>query len=222
MHKVKLGMIIGGVLLVLGSIQTLMDHGSKVGTLRADGGPTVTIAAPLPLPTTAAQNGAWNVGITGSPTVTVGNTVSTLDAERLARIPFQSFVTIACTDPGTCSSQYVSSSSGVPAGHRLVIQHVSGYFYVPLGTAPGPFMDLYDYNHTPKGHWYFVGRPGSPFGSSPTKVTFTVNEDVLAYFDSPQAPGIDVDGQSSVVNGNVTVTGYLESCVVTGCPAIAP
>src|SRR5690348_4602688 len=130
MHKVKLAITIGGVLLVLGSIQTLMDHSSKVGTLRADGGPIVTIGAPLPLPTTAAQSGAWNVGITGSPTV------RTLDTEKLARIPFQSLVTIACTDPGTCSSQYlVNASSGVPTGYRLVIQHVSAFFYVPVGTA---------------------------------------------------------------------------------------
>ena len=215
MNKLKRSMIIAGFVLVLGSIGTLIDRGSSAGTLRADNsGPIVTIGAPLPLPTTAAQNGVWNVGITGSPTV------QNRDVEKLGRIPFQSFRAINC--PGaTCSNTYLVSTSGLSAGRRLVIQHVSALFNSPMGSASAPFMDLYDYNTTPKGHWYFVGRPGPTFGSSPVKIDFTVNEDVLAYFDAGQAPGIDVDFAPGA-SGNVTVTGYLENCTITGCPAIAP
>jgi len=215
MNIVKRRIIIAGSLLALGSIATLIDRSSKDGTLRAaDSGPAVTIGGPLPVPTTAAQNGTWNVGITGSPTV------QNRDVERLARIPFQSYRTINCPNT-TCSNTYLVSTSGLSSGQRLVIQHVSALFNSPVGQASAPFMDLYDYNNTPKGHWYLVGRPGPTFGSSPIKMDYTVNEDLLAYFDAGQAPGIDVDFAPGA-SGNLTVTGYVENCSITGCPALAP
>jgi hypothetical protein len=214
MNKVKRTMILGGSLAVLASIGALMDRDSKTGTLRAADHTQAVTISPLPLPTTAAQDGVWNVGITGSPTV------QNRDVEKLARIPFQSYRAINC--PGaTCSNTYLVSTSGLSAGRRLVIQHVSAIFNSVMGAATAPFMDLYDYNNTPKGHWYFVGRPGPTFGANPIKIDFTVNEDVLAYFDVGQAPGIDVDFAPGA-SGNVTVTGYLENCSITGCPAIAP
>ena len=69
-------LLIGSVI-ALAAIGTVMNRGSNVTALKAsDAGPTITIGAPIPLPTTSAQSGQWNVGITGTPTVTVGNSAS--------------------------------------------------------------------------------------------------------------------------------------------------
>jgi hypothetical protein len=71
-----LAQVIGGVI-VLASVGSIMHQGSKVTALHAsNAGPSVTIGAPLPLPTTAAQSGGWTVGITGTPGVTVTNPAS--------------------------------------------------------------------------------------------------------------------------------------------------
>src|SRR5215472_10941301 len=75
MSKLKNASIIWGGLLLLGSIGAFMSGGSTTPALNAaNTPPVVTIGGPLPLPTTAAQNGAWNVGINGTPNVNVANT----------------------------------------------------------------------------------------------------------------------------------------------------
>ena len=69
-------LLIGSVI-ALAAIGTVVNHGSNVIALKANNAaPSVTIGAPIPLPTTSTQSGQWNVGIMGTPTVTVGNSDS--------------------------------------------------------------------------------------------------------------------------------------------------
>jgi hypothetical protein len=99
-----------------------------------------------------------------------------------------------------------------------VVQHISALVIVPAGTSGLPYLHLYDFNNTPLGHWYFLGKLASTTASYQYNV---VDEDTLAYFDSNTGPGIDTFGNTSVAEGaQITVTGYLENCLVTGCPAI--
>jgi hypothetical protein len=118
--------IVGG-LIVLGSIGTVMNHGFSTGALRAaDGGPTVTIGGPLPLPTMAAQGGVWNVGITGTPNVAVANSPTVVVDDAREPVQRTTFVTVhAGTEPGTVPAPGTNPIFLVPAGKRLVIEYAS-------------------------------------------------------------------------------------------------
>jgi hypothetical protein len=77
-------------------------------------------------------------------------------------------------------------------------------------------VDLYAYNAsglTP--HATVVGKlgPVTNLGG----VFAAIDEDVLVYFDPTDGPGVDSYGSQNAV---ITVTGYLENCAVTGCPAV--
>jgi len=206
MQNLRNKLIAGGVVLTLAAIGSVMN--SRQATLQGAGGPAVTIdPAQLPLPVTgtvsAAQNGAWNVGITGTPTVMVGNTVHAVDVERLARIPYQS---TQFTVGGCVSCQL--SFTAAPSGHRLVLQHISAQLQgstqlaLSIGTGFGS-----------QPSWTFGGTLGaSNIGG--------INQDLLGYFDPADGtPNVTVPG-GGVLNGTVTLTGYLENCSITGCPAI--
>jgi hypothetical protein len=69
MHQFAKPILAGGILAALYIAGATMD--SRTTAARAEGGPTVTIGAPLPLPISAQQRGAWNVGIAGTPNVNI-------------------------------------------------------------------------------------------------------------------------------------------------------
>src|SRR5215469_3934174 len=83
MQNLRNKIIAGGAVLTLAAIGTVMNRQAA----QAQGGPTITIGGPIPLPVkgtvATTQSGAWNVSLTGAPsvnvsnqpTVTVGNTV---------------------------------------------------------------------------------------------------------------------------------------------------
>jgi hypothetical protein len=125
--------------------------------------------------------------------------------------------------PINCTNGCLSTNiyfADVPIGYRLVIEHVSAAFGVPGGITGVPSMDLYSYNQTPKGRWFFVGKPTITSGSTQG---FAFNEDVLAYFDPGDQPGIDLDGIPATGTGTtglVTASGHLENCAITLCPPI--
>jgi hypothetical protein len=189
-----------------------------------DGGPAAAA------PTSSTQN----VNVVNTPTVNVGNTPAVTisgtpavsanvsntkanplpseDVEKLARVPYSSLVSATSCSGSALCGMYIGP---VPTGYRLVVRHVSAQFQLPLGTTAPPLLDLYAYNANPKGHWLFVGKIGPTIGST---VYSAVNEDVLAYFDPIDGPGIDTFGAPGF--REITVTGYLENCTITGCPPI--
>ena len=209
MQNLRNKLMVGGAVLTLAVIGSVMN--SRHATLQGAGGPAVTIdPTQLPLPVTgavsAAQNGAWNVGITGTPTVTVGNTIHVLDAEKLARIPYQS---TQFTVGGCVSCQL--SFTAAPSGHRLVLQHISAQLQGSTQLALSVGTGLIGFSYQPS--WTFEGTLG-------TSNTCGINQDLLGYFDPADGtPNVTVPG-GGVLNGTVTLTGYLENCSITGCPAI--
>ena len=101
--------IIAG-LAVIGSVMN-----SRQFTIQGAGGPTVTIdQAQLPLPVqgslgvsgsvAATQSGPWNVGITGTPTVNINNTVN----------PLRVLITSPANPFSTSPQQVVLGSGGDP------------------------------------------------------------------------------------------------------------
>src|SRR5215469_2373069 len=144
-----------------------------------------------------------SVSIAGTPTVMVGNTVHLLDAERLARIPYQSnqFTVGGCV---SCRLSFTAA----PPGYRLVLQHISAQLQgstqlaLSIGTGFGS-----------QASWTLDGTLGA-------SNICGINQDLLAYFDPADGqPSATVPG-GGVLNGTVTLTGYLENCSITGCPAI--
>lgn len=79
----------------------------------------------------AQQNGAWNVGITGTPTVQLDdsatNPVFVRDVDRPTAQPFQQEVIVTVNDGESGQNGFII----VPAGKLFVIEHVSA-----LGSAP--------------------------------------------------------------------------------------
>src|SRR5215472_6033077 len=151
MSKLKNTSIIWGGLLLLGSIGVFMS-GATTPALNAAPTPNpsvVTIVGPLPLPTTAAQNGAWNVGINGTANVNVANTpgvnINNTPNVSIAGTPNVSISgtpTVRNADePGrgafqtTVNVAFGQGLAGVPipAGTRLVVDYVSIH-----GNASGP------------------------------------------------------------------------------------
>lgn len=198
MSKLKNSLMIWGCVLLLGSIGMLMNSGSISPALHAaPTPPTVTIGSPLPLPTTAAQNGAWNVGISGTPNVNVANTpavninntpnvniagtpsvnvpntIAVRNVDEKGRIPYIQGQAQACNSEVFCDMVYPP----VPDGMRLVVEHVSAN----IGTGPGGI------NGT-----FLLGANGVIFSlpgrSMATPLLVGVNEQVLAYYDAGQQP----------------------------------
>ena len=198
MSKLKNASIVWGGLLLLGSIGVFMSGGS---TTAANAAPTsnpsvVTIGGPLPLPTTAAQNGAWNVGINGTanvnvantpgvninntpnvsiagtPTVSIAGTPTVRNADEPGRGAFQTSVTVGFGQ-GLVSVP-------IPAGTRLVIDYVAIH-----GNASGPgavvptILFESSINSQPSVNYYI-----SPVQIDPTIDQWRSSEQVKIYADS--------------------------------------
>jgi hypothetical protein len=145
MKNLRNKLIAGGAVVILAAIGTMMNRQAA----RADGGTTVTIGAPIPLPVEARQSGTWNVGLTGMPNVNVANAITapvpTLDISKSAT----HHVTLDCfendlTSVALCSSQgNIGIPYVVPAGQNLVVTSVDVFCTVgPGGPGPGHF-DLF-------------------------------------------------------------------------------
>ncbi len=128
---------------IIGGLAATAGSGHKT----ADAAPTshaqpVSIVSPLPLPVTgtvmAEQSGSWNVGLIGSPTVTIGNTPTVTigntasqalfarNADEKGRIPYQFIVQLNAPSANCQGASCAWQSALIPAGHRLVVEHVSG------------------------------------------------------------------------------------------------
>jgi len=223
MSKLKNASIIWGGLFLLGFIGVLMSGGS---TTPANAAPTpnpsvVTIGGPLPLPTTAAQNGAWNVGINGTPNVNVANapgvninntpnvsiagtpnvsiagTPTVRNADEPGRGAFQTSVTVGF---GTGLA-----SVPIPAGTRLVVDYVSIH-----GNAEGPgavvptILFESSINSQPSVNYYV-----SPVLIDPTIDQWRASEQVKIYADS-LAVGVGYAGAVPItLSFVVDISGHL-------------
>jgi hypothetical protein len=232
MQNLRNKLIAGGAVLILAAIGTVMNRQAA----RADGGPTVTIAAPLPLPVTgtvavtgnvattgtvaATQSGPWNVSITGTPNVTVANPATAplfnLNVSDKGRIAYQK----QTQDLGNCNAalQPCALTAPVPFGHRLVIEHVSLDFSV---FSSATFVRIFLHNGT---------YPVSAFNATanmaayPTSNVVDVDQPVLAYIDSGDYLFFNVamnNGTNAFPGFQSAVTGYMLDCTIAPCAAIA-
>jgi len=154
----------------------------------------------------AQQDGAWNVGITGTPTVQVGNSETTpvliRDVDRPTAQPFQ-YQAVATVEDGQNAAD---ASIPVPEGKMLVIEFVSvngsappnHQIYLSLLTrvAPDNFFRPHYLQYTKQDYGSFNH--------------YTANQQVRIYAD---APTVTVRLQHfptiGTVSFRVTVSGYL-------------
>ncbi len=134
---------------VLCLIGALLGGGfpSTTGTVKADQ-PDGVVVTNTPLPVqgnvAASQSGAWNVGITGTPTVNVGNLssiqlttngtpISVRDVDRPEQQPVGEGLICTFRSDGAC--EITAGGLGpVPDGKVLVIEDYSGECVVPDGS----------------------------------------------------------------------------------------
>jgi len=165
------------------------------------------------------HSGSQAKGAYSSP-VTVMNTSSApaigVDAEKLARIPYQSsYRTTTCTGVTNCFFSFTAA----PSGYRLVVENLSGLFEInnaatapPTGLLEGSsFLNVFA----------FTAANGQIFNGT---IMSGINIPVKMVFDPQEGnPVAFVYGNYPSITGlpsTMTLSGYLENCSTTGCPTI--
>ena len=152
--------------------------------------------------------------------VTVDNTaatpVPTFATDDPGRIPFQAAEqdATACDGQSICFLQFGT----VPAGHRIVIKHVSGALFTAASSQTivtvGPF------NGAGLAFESFLVGPGR--GTNfPVETVF--DQPVQFYFDQGQTVEVSLNATSTFVSGTsalMTLTGYELDCTVAPCGPI--
>jgi hypothetical protein len=131
-------------------------------------------------------------------------TTQVRDVDDPGRIPYQSF-------QNASAGQREFDFPAVPAGHRLVIQHVSGD--MNLEFTPNQVEVL------------VVATGGASSFFAPFSNTFVkFDQPVQLYVEAGDAPIVGVLGNNGVdptSRGFLTLTGYLLDCAATPCAKIA-
>jgi hypothetical protein len=153
----------------------------------------------------AQQNGAWNVGITGSPTVQVGNSSSNpvlvRDVDRPTAQPFQLELDVEMADGfGGQNAGFI-----IPVGKLLVIEQVSA-----IGTVPaGQHLNFSILSHvlpdlTQRPHYLSSVQSASP------QTFYVQSQQVRIYADASAAVRIDRGTfNTGVASATFVVSGYL-------------
>jgi hypothetical protein len=205
MNRFKNHLIVAAALSLLAAIGTFMNSNQAAAQGPPDG-LAVKIVNPVPVPVTgsttvsgavaATQSGAWNVGILGSPNVTVanpsGNPVQVRDVNEASQP-----VAAPGGSPFPGGTNFVVLPLyTVPAGKRLVIEYFSGECFLPAGQTAVASVRY------PSGillqHWLTASPPATgPAGPFSTITSF--GGPLRAYVD----PGSLVEA-IVVTNANVT------------------
>ena len=225
MKRIKNAFVACGCLLALCGLLALTVPGVSYGQ---GGGASKfvevvnTAANPVPVTGTIAggtvqaqQSGAWAVSVAGTPTVhldgavQIGNTtgapVPVFDVACGARQPFQAFVVDGFqAGEGNVGDR---ASFTVPAGKRLVIEHVSFQEEVPAGQARRVRLDAVADGHPCKHHLLLAREPGFGGGTEDVKAS----QAVRAYADGGTSVVFRVARNSTlgVTSINISVSGYL-------------
>ena len=155
-----------------------------------------------------------------SAVVTVVNTSSQpvpgVDVEKLARVPYQSsYRTTTCTGLTNCFFQFTAA----PSGYRLHVEQLSGLFEIsnsatapPTGLVEGSnFINVFAF--TAANGQIYNGTIMSGI-NIPVRMLFDSSEGspvAFVYADYPSITGLPSE---------MTLSGYLENCSITGCPTI--
>ena len=98
----------------------------------------------------------------------------------------------------------------VPAGHRLVIQHVSA---IVIFNSAISDVTAAVFSSGSEGFSSFL----PPIFGNSTRF----DQPVQLYVDAGNSPGVNVTANSNVNTGNLTLTGYLLDCTAAPCAKIA-
>lgn len=229
MTRMKKSLLVVTVLAILGIVGSAMQKAQPAASTPTTFGIPVTVASPLPMPVSgtvsAQQSGTWNVGINGTPSVNIANSPTVnlassattplffRNVDDPGRIPYQSTVTTSSCITYLCTWNFPA----VPANHRLVVQHLSGYLVFKAATEP------------------FVAGIQSSSGNNTigflvpatwaNATTSGFDQPILDYFDGGSSFQAFVQGLSNIGNpfatASITVTGYLLDCSAAPCAAIA-
>ena len=143
MQNLRNKLIVGGAVLILAAIGSVMNR--QAAQAQGPGGPTVTIGSPLPLPVTgtvaATQSGPWNVNLAGTPNVHIANPSTTPALTLYISKSASQLVNLLCVSNtnGTSScapNQTPLNPYSVPAGQNLVMTSVD----ISEGTGLEVFM----------------------------------------------------------------------------------
>jgi hypothetical protein len=192
--------------------------------------PNVNVANTPSVNVTTMPAVTGSVTVTNTPTVNVGNTpsvnvsntstqpVAAVRIDEPGRIAYQSQVdkSGSCTSGTTCFFEFGS----VPAGHRVVIQHVSGIVSFS-GANAATWVQLNNGSGAPVSTFFTPQVPTVSFSA--------FDQTVQAYFD-PAAFGGLIEVEVSLLGGTfpgggqvegVTLSGYELDCNVAPCALIA-
>jgi hypothetical protein len=195
----------------------------------ASGAPVTVVNTPLPV--SAEQSGAWNVGITGTPSVQVSNTptvnlaadtlvkiqnqtandgnavpIMVRDSDSPGRHPFQVRVDFPIND-GTNEGE--SGGIRVPAGKRLVVEYVSANITLPSGQKVLEVWVITTQNGSAIQHFFSTAFQGT---SNILTGYFTISQQTRLYSDpSAISAGIVVFRNALSGSGFVSfrISGYL-------------
>jgi hypothetical protein len=138
---------------------------------------------------------------------TTANPAIIIDAERNARIPYESHATVNC-GVGTSICQF--NFTYPPAGYRLVVQNITGY--LRMGSTDLPWVRF-----QPIGQNDLIGITSVVMENG----VAAINQNLLTYLDTGYTPAVSAYGTfGTSFDSNMTLIGYLENCSITGCPAI--
>lgn len=144
--------------------------------------------------------------------VLVSNTTANpVPAFTAGRVAYQSSRNVGCTDVNACFATF----DPAPSGYRLVAENLSGEFAVanPPGT-PARIVLQSGGIGTPL--FSGIASLGSVF-SGQTEAAFNMN--IKAYASAGASPLLSITGYLALQDPlNVTLSGYLENCAITGCP----
>jgi hypothetical protein len=139
-----------------------------------------------------------------------------VDAEKLARIPYQSsYRTTTCTGVTNCFFSFTAA----PSGYRLVVENLSGLFELS-SAATAPVTGLIE-GSSFLNVFAFTSANGQIFNGT---IMSGINQPVRMVFDPSEGnPVAFVYGNYPSITGLpsvMTLSGYLENCSITGCPTI--
>ena len=154
--------------------------------------------------------------------VTVYNTnsqpVEGADVEKQARIPYVSSVAASnCTSnngPGVCFFSFAPP----PAGYRIVVENIAGYFQISPGTTLPVVGYIEDGNPSFRIYTAFTAPVGSLDAGGHTQAAF--NNPAKFHLDTGDSIFAVVSTNWSNGSSTMALEGYLESCAITGCPAV--
>jgi hypothetical protein len=175
-----------------------------------------TAAQPVPV----AAQGTANVNISNASlpvtgTVAVSGLTALNNADNPGRIAYQSrqYTGAPCV---VSPSLQCFTFGPIPAGHRLVVQHIAGLY--EFSAVPNPFAI---YVLDPGFHGITAFSPTITSTAAPVIVAF--DQPVQFYIDASQTYIVEVLATGATVVGipEISVMGYMLDCTAAPCAAIA-